>query len=110
MVVEIKYIFINNFFPGKPTFDSVPNLMTYTEGDNIFVTLQAKGRPSQITYKWFKNNKPLYTFHNRRVRDSSVNITGALRDDAGNYTCEASNTEGSSTFWFVILVKRKHQS
>ncbi|XP_050061787.1 nephrin-like isoform X2 [Aphis gossypii] len=91
----------------KPTFDSYPDLITYTEGDNIFITLQAKGQPSQITYKWLKNNKPLYSIHNRRVQDSNINITGVFRDDAGNYTCEASNTEGSSTIWFIISVKHR---
>jgi len=84
--------------------------MIYTEGDNIFVTLQAKGQPSQIRYKWFKNDKELHWSHNNRriVQDSSINITGVFRDDAGNYTCEASNSEGASTFWFIISVKRKH--
>ncbi|XP_026818055.1 nephrin-like [Rhopalosiphum maidis] len=91
----------------KPTFDSYPDLITYTEGDNIFITLQARGQPSQITYKWFKNNKPLYSSHNRRVQDSNINITGVFRDDAGNYTCEASNTEGFSTAWFIISVKHR---
>ncbi|CAI6356936.1 unnamed protein product [Macrosiphum euphorbiae] len=91
----------------KPTFDSYPDLMTYTEGDNVFVTLQAKGRPSQITYKWFKNNKLLYSLHNRRVQDSHINFTGIFRDDAGNYTCEARNTEGFSTFSFIISVRHR---
>ncbi|XP_025196659.1 nephrin-like [Melanaphis sacchari] len=91
----------------KPTFDSYPDLITYTEGDNIFITLQAKGQPSQITYKWFKNNKPFYSVYNRRVQDSSINITGVKREDAGNYSCEASNTEGFSTFWFIISVKHR---
>lgn len=82
--------------------------MTYAEGDNVFIKLQAKGRPSQITFKWFKNNKPLYSLHNRHIQDSNINFTGIFRDDAGNYTCEARNTEGFSTFSFIILVKRKH--
>lgn len=107
-IKEWIYKYLNNYFSDKPTFDSYPDLITYTEGDNIFITLQARGQPSQITYKWFKNNKPLYSSHNRRVQDSNINITGVFRDDAGNYTCEASNTEGFSTAWFIISVKRKH--
>lgn len=101
-------MYVNNNFTDKPTFDSYSDLITSTEGDNVFVTLQARGRPSQITYKWFKNNEPLYSAHNRRIRDSTMNITGVLRDDAGNYTCEASNSEGFTTFWFVLSIKRKH--
>lgn len=96
------------FRTDKPTFESYPDLITSTEGDNLFVTLQAKGRPSHMTYKWFKNNEPLDSLHGRYVQDSNMNITGLVRSDAGNYTCEASNTEGSSTLSFVLSVKRKY--
>lgn len=109
IIIELYYRLKNNF-TDKPTFDPYQELIESTEGDNVFVTLQAKGRPSQITYKWFKNNKPLYSLHGRRIRDSNMNITGVFRDDAGNYTCEASNTEGFSTFSFVLSVERKHRS
>lgn len=91
----------------KPTFDSHRDLITITEEDNISVTLRAKGRPSQIKYKWFKNNEPLYSKSGRQIQDSNMNITTVSRNDAGNYTCEASNTEGSSTIWFTLSVKCK---
>lgn len=94
----------------KPTFDSHRDLITSTEGDNISVTLMARGRPARMTYKWYKNNEPLYSTHGRQIRDAGLNITAVYRDDAGNYTCEASNTEGSSTVWFTLSVKRKRQT
>ncbi|XP_050530864.1 nephrin-like [Daktulosphaira vitifoliae] len=91
----------------KPSFESYPDQITSSEGDNLFVMLQTKGRPTHMTYKWFKDNEPLRTLHGLYLRDSNMNITGLVRDDAGNYTCEATNSEGSSSLTFQLTVKYK---
>ncbi|VVC38576.1 Fibronectin type III,Immunoglobulin-like domain,Immunoglobulin C1-set,Immunoglobulin/major [Cinara cedri] len=88
----------------KPTFDSEPESVKTAEGKDVVVTVHAKGRPSQIVYKWFKDKKPLYSIRGQRIRDSTLNITGVSRNDAGNYSCEASNTEGSATVSFSFFV------
>ncbi|XP_050438831.1 nephrin [Adelges cooleyi] len=94
----------------KPIFDPYPEQITLTEGDDLSVTLLVKGRPEYLTYKWSKNDEPLRVLPGvirQSIHNCSMNITDLVRGDAGKYTCEAINTEGSSSVSFVVSVKYK---
>lgn len=74
----------------------MPKNQTKLEGDKVEFSCQAKGLPSNITYKWFFNEKSIPSlkwFDSRYVirRDGTLVIHSVQRDDQGVYKCQASN-------------------
>lgn len=65
-----------------------------------------------ITYTWTKDGVPLSNSAanvERLVADGSVlNITRLTRGDAGIYTCEAVNSQGSATINITVIVECKY--
>lgn len=72
----------------KPRHSSIVRL---TEGDVFSVSYEAHANPPSITYYWTKDEKLVGNY----ARGSSLTIPKVKRGDAGVYTCEARNSEGS---------------
>lgn len=75
---------------------TMPKNLTAMEGNKAEFQCQAKALPSNITYKWFFNDKPisqLKWFENRFQvkRDGTLVIPALHRDDQGEYKCQATN-------------------
>lgn len=83
------------------------------EGEPLIISLRADGNPQNIAYTWTKDGLPIMLANTgsgmeRIVSDGPVlNITKLSRHDAGTYTCEAINSQGSSVAQINITVQCK---
>ncbi|XP_071449911.1 nephrin-like isoform X1 [Hetaerina americana] len=79
------------------------SVIVVAEGESTNVTLLAEGNPPDITYTWTKDGAPLKSSRDGVGRQRvtwdgpTLNVTDARREDAGRYTVEAVNSEGSDT-------------
>ncbi|XP_049818879.1 nephrin isoform X2 [Aethina tumida] len=96
----------------KPVFDkSNEDAVTGIENEPLIITLKADGNPGNIAYTWSKDGLPIIQSSSssgmeRIVSDGPVlNITQLSRHDAGLYSCEASNSQGSSVTNVNITVQ-----
>lgn len=75
--------------------------------------MKADGNPANIAYTWTKDGLPitqagLATGTERIIFDGPVlNITKLSRHDAGSYSCEALNSQGSTVAIINITVQCK---
>jgi hypothetical protein len=62
---------------------------------NVTFTCVVDGKPSPTTIQWLKNNTKLNVTGHSRFSVSSdgtvLDITGVVRKDEGNYSCNATN-------------------
>ncbi|CAH1372536.1 unnamed protein product [Tenebrio molitor] len=96
----------------KPVFDKDnEEAVTGVEGEPLIITLKADGNPQNIAYTWTKDGLPIIQSSSssgveRIISDGPVlNITKLSRHDAGTYTCEALNSQGSSVTQINITVQ-----
>ncbi|KAJ3641993.1 hypothetical protein Zmor_028460 [Zophobas morio] len=96
----------------KPVFDKDnEEAVTGVEGEPLIVSLKADGSPQNIAYTWTKDGLPIIQSSTgsgveRIISDGPVlNITRLSRHDAGTYTCEAINSQGSSVIQINITVQ-----
>ncbi|XP_063704148.1 nephrin isoform X1 [Culicoides brevitarsis] len=78
------------------------------EGENLIVPLVAEGNPISIQYTWTKDGLPLASRNGaqRIVSEGPIlNITKLNRNDAGIYTCEAVNSQGSAMINITVVVE-----
>ncbi|CAH1107304.1 unnamed protein product [Psylliodes chrysocephalus] len=96
----------------KPVFD--PNnedAVTGIENEPLIISLKADGNPQNIVYTWTKDGLPITQQSSsngveRIVSDGSImNITRLSRNDAGTYTCEALNSQGSNVAIVNVTVQ-----
>ena len=110
----------------KPEFMAPPlQKFDVIEGSDISVNLSARGNPSLITYVWTKDSLPLLltsdtittTLSNSIITHRShqkvhqlltngpvLTIKNILREESGEYDCQASNSEGSAKTTILINV------
>lgn len=93
----------------KPIFENEPvESFNGVEGQHMLIALQALGNPSNMTFIWKKDGKVLSQStesHSRVLIDGPMlNISSLHKDDTGVYTCEAVNSEGSSSTHVNISV------
>lgn len=100
------------FSTDKPVFDKDnEEAVTGIEGEPLIMTLKADGNPQNIAYTWTKDGLPIIqstssSGYERIISDGPVlNITKLSRHDAGTYTCEALNSQGSSVTQINITVQ-----
>lgn len=100
------------FATDKPVFDKDnEEAVSGIEGEPLIITLKADGNPQNIAYTWTKDGLPIIqssssSGYERIISDGSVlNITKLSRHDAGTYTCEALNSQGSSVTQINITVQ-----
>nr|CAH7753210.1 unnamed protein product [Callosobruchus chinensis] len=96
----------------KPVFDkNNEESVTGIENEPLIISLKADGNPTNIAYTWTKDGLPITqesssTGNERIVSDgSTLNITRLSRHDAGTYTCEALNSQGSSVATVNVTVQ-----
>lgn len=81
------------------------------EGEPLQVAMMATGNPSSIMYTWTKDGIPILPAGNNVERFVSegplLNITKLNRNDAGIYTCEAVNSQGSAIINISVIVECK---
>lgn len=75
---------------------NAPQNQTKLEGDKLELGCIAKAIPSNITYKWLFQDKPIQSlrqFEGRfsQRKDGSLVIHSLKREDEGQYKCQASN-------------------
>lgn len=72
--------------------------------------MTARGNPADIRYSWSRGAAEL-TLGTRFRQDAGVLTvaSGLERDEAGVYTCQATNAEGSTTHDINIDVHCKHE-
>lgn len=88
--------------------------VTGIENEPLIISLKAEGNPSTITYTWTKDGLPITqspsTGMERIITEGpTVNITKLSRHDAGIYTCEAINSQGSSVVQVNVSVECKYK-
>ena len=102
----------------KPYFplDVPSGAIEVIEGQYILLNMTAIGNPSDITYSWYRGSDRLIPARLRRASinlprfkqsNGVLNMTGIVRSDAGAYSCEARNAEGSSEQFITINVTCK---
>ncbi|XP_076671541.1 sticks and stones isoform X2 [Andrena cerasifolii] len=91
----------------KPIFSSIePHELIGMEGEPFVVSVTAMGNPNDIKYTWTRDSLPLVSSSRRiSVRSSTLNITKLDRHDAGTYTCEATNDEGTTFYQLNLTVQ-----
>ncbi|XP_049289037.1 nephrin-like isoform X2 [Anopheles funestus] len=77
------------------------------EGEPLAVALVATGNPSSIAYTWTKDGQRIASSGAPRIVSEGpiLNITKLKRTDAGVYTCEAINSQGSAMINITLQVK-----
>jgi len=97
--------------PDKPYFPSeVPVVAVTEENKTLTLNMTARGNPADIRYSWSRGAAEL-TLGTRFRQDAGVLTvaSGLERDEAGVYTCQATNAEGSTTHDINIDVHCKHE-
>lgn len=73
-------------------------MMDVTEDENVLVNVSARGNPDGVSYLWRRGEEVV-------MAGSALNITGVTKDQAGVYTVEASNSQGTTAKNVSIHVK-----
>lgn len=67
----------------------------------------ANANPMAIAYTWTKDGQPLAS--DRIAAEGPIlNVTRLARSDAGIYTCQATNTQGTALFNVTVVVECKY--
>lgn len=81
------------------------------ETEPLIISLRAEGNPTNIAYTWTKDGLPITqqstsTGAERILSEGPVlNITKLNRHDAGIYSCEALNSQGSAILNINVTVE-----
>lgn len=90
----------------KPQFVlSNSQSVTVLEGTDMGLNLSAIGNPEVESYQYWKGEQPLALSDRIRIGGPVLNISRVERSDAGKYSCEAMNSEGSDVINVEIFVK-----
>lgn len=91
-----------------PKFVPAPSsTVVGVEGEPLQVPMVANANPAEITYTWTKDGQTLAA--DRIPADGPMlNISHLARNDAGIYTCHATNTQGSATINITVVVECKY--
>lgn len=73
--------------------------------------MMANANPMSIAYTWTKDGLPILSGGLERIVSEGpiLNITKLTRNDAGIYTCEAVNSQGSEMINITVIVECKCQ-
>ena len=71
----------------------VAHKWTVTEGEDVVLTCQAEANPPPREVQWYKNNRPI----GFPSRDFTLQLKAVDWQVSGNFSCKASNQEGSKS-------------
>jgi len=82
------------------------------EGESLQVSLQTQANPTPVAYKWTKDGATIPQDGEHRIfaDGGSLNFTRLHRDDAGIYSCSASNSQGKATLNITVVVECEYHS
>lgn len=81
------------------------------EDETLTLNMTALANPTHVTYSWYRGPAKLTLGKRFRVDSGVLTVKPGLgRDEAGVYTCEASNDEGWTTHDVNIDVHCKRQA
>ncbi|XP_017044355.1 nephrin isoform X1 [Drosophila ficusphila] len=92
----------------RPKFVPPPSSTAVgAEGESLQVLLQTRANPTAVVYKWTKDGATIPQDGEHRIfaDGGSLNFTRLHRDDAGIYSCSASNSQGKATLNITVLVE-----
>ncbi|XP_020815041.1 nephrin [Drosophila serrata] len=92
----------------RPKFVPPPSSTAVgVEGESLQVSLQTRANPTNVVYKWTKDGTPIPQDGEHRIfaDGGSLNFTRLHRDDAGIYSCAASNSQGKATLNITVVVE-----
>ncbi|XP_041449214.1 LOW QUALITY PROTEIN: nephrin [Drosophila obscura] len=92
----------------RPKFVPPPSSTAVgVEGESLQVALQTKANPTIVEYKWTKDGATIPQGGEHRIfaDGGSLNFSRLHRDDAGIYSCSASNTQGKATLNITVVVE-----
>jgi len=83
----------------KPYFPSeVPVVAVTEENKTLTLNMTARANPADITYNWYRGSARLVLGTRMQQNAGVLTVASGLgRGEAGVYTCQASNAEGSTT-------------
>lgn len=88
----------------------MPVVAVAEENATLTLNMTARGNPAAITYGWYRGPAKLTLGTRFRQQAGVLTISpGLRRTEAGVYTCEASNSEGSTTHDINIDVHCEYQ-
>ena len=95
----------------KPYFPSaVPVVAVTEENRTLTLNMTARANPADITYSWYRGPAELVLGARMRQNAGVLTVDAGLgRDEAGVYTCKASNVEGWTTHDINIDVHCEHE-
>ena len=70
--------------------------------ENVKLTCKAEGS-QPISYRWTKDGKPL-SLQKYEADEYTLRIGNVAISDKGNYTCTASNSFGSNSYRYTLLI------
>lgn len=80
------------------------------EDEPLKIELHATGNPMSMSYTWTKDGLPIMNnaYGQRIISDGPIlNINKLSRNDAGNYICEAMNSQGTAIMEVQVTVECK---
>ncbi|XP_039488124.1 nephrin isoform X2 [Drosophila santomea] len=92
----------------RPKFVPPPSSTAVgVEGESLQVSLQTRANPTPVIYKWTKDGTTIPQDGEHRIfaDGGSLNFTRLHRDDAGIYSCSASNSQGGATLNITVVVE-----
>ncbi|XP_037713469.1 nephrin isoform X1 [Drosophila subpulchrella] len=92
----------------RPKFVPPPSSTAVgVEGESLQVSLQTQANPTPVAYKWTKDGATIPQDGEHRIfaDGGSLNFTRLHRDDAGIYSCSASNSQGKATLNITVVVE-----
>ncbi|XP_052891416.1 nephrin-like [Anopheles moucheti] len=101
VAVNLPVLYEPQFSPPDET------TVSGVEGEPLAVALVATGNPPSIAYTWTKDGQRIASSGVPRIVSEGpiLNITKLKRSDAGVYTCEATNSQGSAMINITLQVK-----
>lgn len=112
LIQRYKCTDTNHSSTDPPKFVPPPSsTVVGVEGESLQVAMLANANPISIAYTWTKDGLPILASGNgveRIVSEGPIlNITKLTRNDAGIYTCEAVNSQGSAMINISVIVECK---
>lgn len=103
----IRFIF---FIPVKPEFIDLTPMIEIKSGESRIINLTATANPSDCTYVLKRGSEVINegTIRSFSLSAGVLTISAISKEDSGDYTITASNSQGSASFDFSVDVQCKY--
>ena len=102
-VIRMSLFELTCFLSVPPSFQVIPQGTNITVGSPLILHCKAMGSPHpDIT--WQKDGLSVNTSHVTLLSNGSLYISSTLAQDAGRYSCRATNVAGSTSVQANIVI------